>query len=394
MLQHILGEFSSNIGFHFSELLNRPFVKPYWVFVSLSHKCNFNCRMCGVKNILKKHELDLDTVKKVLLDVSGWGNDCVVVFTGGEPFLRKDIFEIIDYSVSLKLKVEVVTNGSLINNQAIAQRIIGSGLKNIAISLDGVDPATHDYIRGSNGAHKEAIEALNFLCQEKRSRGSGPQVSIWTTVMRENIAQLYDMIFLAKELGVECLVYHPVIVAQDDMQSTFKGGSLWPAKSEIARLREQIDKISSYQRENGLVAFLHDPYLWLKYFQGTLDKQDWKCNPFVFVDIGPDGNLRSCGPSFGNVRDAGLSACLQTDAADKARQRMKECPKPCLQTCWARPEADNLLEAVKEFNSKIKSAKGEKKDKLAAIMCGFKLLEEYEKILPEAQGRWKTGSAN
>lgn len=338
-----------------------------------------------MKNILKEHELAFDTIKKVLSDVSGWDNDCIVLFTGGEPFLRKDIFEIIEYSVNLGLKTEVVSNGSQINNQVMARRIIGSGLKNIAISLDGADPATHDYIRGRDGAHKEAVEALNYLCQEKQAAKSGPQISIWTTIMRENIGSLYDMIFLAKEIGVECLVYHPVIVAQDDMQSTIKGGSLWPPKSEIARFREQIDKISCYQRENGLVAFLHDPYLWLKYFQGTLGKEDWKCNPFIFIDIGPDGNVRSCGPAFGNVRDAGLNACLETDAADKARQRMKECLKPCLQTCWARPEADNLLEAVKEFNSGIKSAKGGKEDKLAVITRGFDILEGYEKKLSEAQ---------
>lgn len=384
MLQQILSDFRSNAGFHFSELLNKPLAKPYWVFISLSHRCNFNCRMCGVKNILKEHELDFNTVKKILDDAAGWDSDCVVVFTGGEPFLRKDIFEIIDYSSGLGLKTEAVTNGSLINNQAAAQRIINSGLKNIAVSLDGAYPDTHDYIRGRAGAHKEAVEALNYLCHAKRLRGAGPQVSIWTTIMRENIAQLYDMVFLAKELGVECLVYHPVIVAQDDMQSTVKGGSLWPSKKEISLLREQIDKICCYQRENGLVAFLHDPYLWLKYFQGTLGTQDWKCNPFVFVDIGPDGNLRSCGPAFGNARDTGLNGCLQTQAADKARQRMKECLKPCLQTCWARPEADDLLAAVKEFCAGVKSAKTEKADKAAAIEQGLRLLENYEKVLSEA----------
>ncbi|HCD37914.1 MAG TPA: hypothetical protein DEQ77_04175, partial [Candidatus Omnitrophica bacterium] len=174
-----LDEYKSNLGFHFSEILNIPLAKPYWIFISLSHKCNLDCRMCGVKHVLKGQELEFDLVKKALDEVAGWDSDCVVLFTGGEPFLRKDIFNIISYSVSLGLKTEVVSNGSLINNPQIAKSIIDSGLKNIAISLDGAHADTHDYIRASAGAHKKATDALRYLSQAKRIKGPGPQISAW-----------------------------------------------------------------------------------------------------------------------------------------------------------------------------------------------------------------------
>lgn len=375
-----LKQFETNIRYHFSEILNSPLVKPYWIYISVTHKCNFNCQMCGVKKILKEYELDLNVMKRVLDEIASWNSDCVIMLTGGEPFLRKDIFDIIDYSVSLGLKTEVVSNGSLIDNPQIARRIIESGLKNIAISLDGVNPQTHDCIRGVDGAYGKTLEATGYLCREKKIRGSGPQISVWTTIMKENVDELYEIIFLAKDLGVECLVYHPVIVIQDDMQHTIKGGHFWIKDEQIGILKQQIDKIVSYQRENGLVAFLHDPYLWLKYFQGTLAKKEWKCNPFVFIDIGPDGYVRSCGPAFGNIKEMDLTACLETKEAKKACERMQGCQKPCLQTCWAWPEADSLISIVQNFLSKLENLNEDNPNKKKIIREGLELLTRYEDL--------------
>lgn len=381
--EEILKKFNSDLEYHFSEIISRPLAKPYWIYISLTHKCNFDCQMCGVKKILKEYELDFNLLRKVLDEVASWNSDCVIMLTGGEPFLRKDIFEIIGYSVSLGLKTEVVSNGSFINNPHIAERIICSGLQNIAISLDGTNPQTHDYIRRINGAYKKALDAISYLTQEKKIKGKGPQISVWTTIMKENIKELYEIIFLAKELGVECLVYHPVIVVQDDMQNTIRSGSFWIKEEEIKILKEQIDKIVEYQQQNGLVAFLHDPYLWLKYFEGTLTKEDWKCNPFVFIDIGPDGYVRSCGPAFGNIKEISLTECLYTKEAQKARNRMKRCQNPCLQTCWARPESDSLDGIVQNFIFKVKESNLYDGKKQKIIKEALRILTKYERLIQD-----------
>ena len=379
-IPNILRDFDLNLGFYFSEIMHKPLAKPYWIFISLTHNCNLNCQMCGVKKILREHELDSSILKKVLEEVAGWNSDCIVLFTGGEPFLHRDVFEIIEYSVSLGLKTEIVSNGSQIDSPEIAGRINDSGLRNIAISLDGLNAQTHDYIRGTEGAYQKAVNALSYLSQAKRIRGFGQQISAWTTIMRENVEELCGMPFLAKSLGVECLVYHPVIVAQDDMQNTIKGGHLWITDRQIESLKQQINKITEYQNKNGLVAFLHDPHLWLKYFEGKLTKKDWKCNPFVFVDIGPDGFVRSCGPAFGNIKEMSLTACLNTPEAKKARERMMLCKKPCLQTCWGRPEADSLTNIVKNFFLQVKSLNNDSLEKKRIIRAGLELLGKYEDL--------------
>ncbi len=371
-----LREFKTNLAYHFSEVLEYPIAKPQWIYVSLSHKCTYACQMCGVVKILNGHELHPDLVKKAFDEIALWKWPSIITLTGGEPFLRKDIFRLIDYSVSKGLKIEAVSNGYLINED-LASKIISSGLQNIAISLDGAEEKTHDRIR-QKGAFKKAINAITNLVRAKKEIGGGPQISVWTTIMKENINELFDIVTLARDLGVECLVYHPVIVAQDDMQNTQPDAPFWIKGSELEALKGQIDKIVDYQAKHGLVVFLHDPYLWLKYFDGKLNRDDWKCNPFAFINIGPDGEVRSCGSAFGNVKDVGLDRCLISEDALRARGIMKACRKPCLQTCWAHPESDSLIKIIEGFIARTRTAKD--KDKL--LKDALTILKDYENRLP------------
>ncbi len=374
-----LKEFEKNLTYYFSEKLNYPFAKPHWVYISLSHRCTYTCQMCGVVKILKGYELPFGVIRSSLDAVASWNWDSVVMLTGGEPFLRKDIFDIIRYSVSKGITTECVSNGSLINED-LAKKIVSSGLNNIAISLDGARAKTHDSIR-EKGSFKKALAALSNLVSAKKRNRKGPQISVWTTIMKENVTELFDIIPLVRDLGVECLVYHPVIVAQDDMQNTSADAPFWIRDDNLKILREQIDKIVDYKNKYGLVAFLHDPYLWLDYFKGTLTKRQWKCNPFVFINIGPDGEVRSCGASFGNVKEITLEECLQTKAAYEARGKMKLCPKPCLQTCWAHPESDSLTGIVNILLSKIKDNPNRK----IFIQEAMKILSKYEQSLKDIQ---------
>ena len=378
----ILKEFETNLAYYFSEVLEKPFAKPCWIFFSLSHKCTYSCQMCGVVKILKGHELCLKDVKNVFEEISVWDWDFTIVITGGEPFLRPDIFDIFKQAQKLKLKIEVVSNGSLIN-QAIAEKIMFSGLKNIAISLDGACEQTHDSIR-EKWAFKKAVEAIKYLVAAKKAIGSGPQISVWTTIMKENVAELFDIIPLIKDLGVECLVYHHVIVAQEDMQNTSPHARFWLKEKDIHKLKEQIDRIVKYQRNNGLVAFLHDPYLWIKHFKGELTKREWKCNPFVFTNIGPDGEVRSCGAAFGNINKMSLQECLNTAEAYRARNTMKNCDKPCLQTCWANPQANSLPGIVNKLVYDLKNSNINREAKRELLDIALSRLIEYEGILKNA----------
>ncbi|MBD3263957.1 MAG: radical SAM protein [Candidatus Omnitrophica bacterium] len=375
-----LEKFEKNLAYHYSEVLNYPLAKPYWIYVSLTHRCTYNCQMCGVVKILKGYELDGELLKRTLSEIGSWKWRSAVVFTGGEPFLRKDIFELIEFSSGQGLVTECISNGYPID-QPTAEKIILSGLQNIAVSIDGANALTHDAIR-EKGSFDRAVRALDYLVRSKKKEGRGPQISIWTTIMKENVEELSQIIYIARDLGVDCLVYHPVIVAQDDMQNTSPQAPFWINSQQIPTLRHQIDTMVDYHKNNGLIPFLHDPYLWIRYFDGSLRREEWKCNPFVFINIGPDGEVRSCGSSFGNLKDMSLGQCLVTNESFEARRKMKNCQKPCLQTCWSHPESDSLEFIVEEFSRELKSKPPSQKVKyinkaLSTINCYQKLLKKY-----------------
>lgn len=372
--KRLLEEFENNLAYHFSEALEYPLAKPYWIYISLSHRCTYQCRMCGVVKILKGYELPAGALKKALDEIAGWKRDCVVVFTGGEVFLRDDAFELMGHAIQNGLATEAVSNGSLIDTD-MAERIASLGLRNIAVSLDGAKESTHDSIR-EKGAYKKALNAITCLADAKARRAAGPQISVWTTIMKENIEELFDIAVLVKGLGAECLVYHPVIVAQDDMQKTCADAPFWIKGEMLGALQKQIDRIADYQRQGGPVAFLHDPRLWLKYFDSTLEKSDWKCNPFVFLNIGPDGEVRSCGESFGNIKETSLNDCLLSPESFAARRTMKACRKPCLQTCWGRPESDSIAEIAGNFVNSIRV----RREKTRLLKEASRILDRYRDI--------------
>lgn len=383
-----LEKLKRDLRYRFSELLHEVFIEPHWIYISLTHQCNNACVMCGVRHILKDKQLPGDLIRRLLEEISSWKSDQVVVFTGGEPFLRRDTLDLVAKSVSLGIATELVSNGSLID-EGLAGRIVRSGLKNVAISLDGARAQTHDAIRGRQGSHDEALRALRLLSKSKKDSGpAGPQISAWVTVMDQNMDELNAIAQLTKSVGVECLVYHPVIALQEDMQRTKKEGSLWVAADRLEALRLQMGDLLNLSQTDRRIAFLHDPYLFLDYFRGDLKRSQWKCNPFEFLNIGPDGQVSSCGEAFGSILKMSLGDCLRTKDADAARKKMALCPQPCLQTCWARPEADSLEKVIDVFCAALDSRSDlSSHAKTALLGEAFCFLDEFEKTLKKRKAQ-------
>ena len=373
-------DFELNMKYYFGALLNKPLVKPHWIYISLLHKCNLKCSMCGVSKILRKHELSFKEIKKILDEVASWKADSRIQLTGGEPLLRKDIFKIIKYSTSLKLITELVSNGVLINKNT-AKKIIQSDLWGIAVSLDGSKPETHNQIRGMKGSFEKTVKGLKLLVEEKKEQKSNIQISIWTTIMNQNINELENIASLAEKIGVDCLIYHPVILSQTDMQHTKREGSMWVPKQKLNILRKQIDKLVEFKEKNGLIEFLHNPYWFVKYFDKTIRNTNWKCNPLEFIDIGPNGFVQSCGGEFGSIKTMTIEESMNTKKAELSRELMKRCKKPCLQTCWARPSADNLTNIFQIFFDNLEKAKLSKSEKKEYVNKSLYLVEQYEDMI-------------
>jgi radical SAM protein with 4Fe4S-binding SPASM domain len=173
--------------------------KPRLIFWELTKGCNLRCIHCraSATELSSPDDLSTATAKAIIDQITEVSNP-ILVLSGGEPLFRKDIFELARYGTEKGLRVALATNGTLVTKQ-VAQKIVDSGVKRVAISLDGADAATHDTFRGIPGAFDAAITGFRNL------KDLGMSVQINTTIARHNAHQLPDVLALARSIGADAL---------------------------------------------------------------------------------------------------------------------------------------------------------------------------------------------
>ena len=164
---------------------------------NVTRECNMKCSHCYINATEDKlnNELTTDEAKKLIDQISQVSRP-LLILSGGEPLLRKDIFEIIKYGASKGLKMGLGSNGSLINNK-IAKQLKNAGISTVSISIDSNIPMQHDEFRGVKGAWKKAINACKTLHK------NNILVQVNTTLTHQNYDQIDDIMSLAEDIGVE-----------------------------------------------------------------------------------------------------------------------------------------------------------------------------------------------
>jgi heme b synthase len=163
----------------------------------LTRSCNLSCRHCRASSKLGPYTNELTTEQCFkLIDEILLFSKPIVILTGGEPLLRKDLFEIIDYGRKQGLIMVMAPNGTLLTDENIA-KIIHSGIKRISVSLDGPDSASHDNLRQVPGAFTQACEGI------KKAKNAGLEFQINSTITKRNIGLLPQLMKLAKDLGAK-----------------------------------------------------------------------------------------------------------------------------------------------------------------------------------------------
>jgi radical SAM protein with 4Fe4S-binding SPASM domain len=140
-------------------------------------------------------DLDYPEACSVIDQLGAYG-PLILVFSGGEPLWRADVFDLAERARSRNLRTALATNGTLIG-PGMARRIQEAGFQRVSISLDGADARTHDSFRGHEGAFERAIDGLRCL------RDLGLSTQINTTISRRNASQLPAIMDLAASLGVD-----------------------------------------------------------------------------------------------------------------------------------------------------------------------------------------------
>jgi len=165
---------------------------PLHVQMELTAKCNHNCLHCIRQRDIKK-ELKAQEIKRILGELADSG--CLqLTFTGGEPLLRKDFFEICDFAKAKNFTLRLFTNGSLINH-SIIEKLKKIKFKEIKLPLFSVNPQAHDAITRTPGSLRKALQAIKLL------EINNIPFRVSSVIMRNNIQELGNLKKLAKQKG-------------------------------------------------------------------------------------------------------------------------------------------------------------------------------------------------
>ncbi len=170
----------------------------------MTRSCTLACRHCRASAQKGPYDDELTTQEclAVIDSIASMGS-CIVILTGGEPMLRKDIFGIAGYGTSKGLRMVMATCGSLLD-QLSCKELKASGISRISLSIDGIDAASHDTFRGVTGAYDIVMNAIDEL------KNAGIEFQVNTTITRNNVHDLRSIYCKAVELGA--VAFHPFLL--------------------------------------------------------------------------------------------------------------------------------------------------------------------------------------
>ena len=181
------------------------------LFLEVTPRCNLSCAFCGSRcnEHAETEEVPLEAYGKLLKEVKeNFGTKVFIVLTGGEPLLRKDLFELAAMIRDEGFLWGMTSNATLIGREE-AEKLVETGIYSIAVSVDGL-PAVHDRLRGKNGAFGKAIAGLECLKAASGDENRIADIMATTVFTRQTIGKIRDVWNLVRELPVD--TWRPISV--------------------------------------------------------------------------------------------------------------------------------------------------------------------------------------
>ncbi len=251
--------------------------KPHHAQWLVTRKCNYRCVGCNVWKEQDENELSTDEIIKGLKILKDIGI-IELVLSGGDPLLRPDIGEIIDYA-SDRFVTTVYDNGSQAVKKLDALRKVDFA----AISIDSLDEAKNDYIKAVPGAWKKAMNAVETLQKE------GIKVSVTPTISQMNLYEIVDITNYFTNKGIPvwyCLYSYDTSV---DSKQLFRIGK---ANDEFVITDKQAmvnlcNQLIELKKKNKKILMTTKLLKTLRSLYEEKEERTWKCqalNTFLVVD--------------------------------------------------------------------------------------------------------------
>lgn len=304
-------------------------MEPTFLIYQVTTACNSRCRMCGIWKIKPENELLLkefeDLLSQPLLKKIRWVN-----LTGGEPFVRRDLVQLVkalkDRCPALEL-VAIPTNGFLTDKvlstvKELLEVLGPSVLLNVNVSLDAIGEK-HDYIRRTPGGYQKAMKTLDGLMALQLAENSF-ETGTETVVMDHNIKDIRHIYSTLKE-------HTPHVNLTPAILSPYYN----PEDSECGKLSdESVDHLAAFFEELKLkepaYAYYHSKVCTIMQAK-KLTKRPFPClGGYKTMYLDAMGNVYPCLMlpipkfSFGNIRDAPMKELWYGEKADDIRKRLNK----------------------------------------------------------------------
>jgi AdoMet-dependent heme synthase len=274
---------------------------PAW---EMTTACNLRCIHCHASGGKPAaDELTTDEAKRLLDQLAQVPEFRMMAFTGGEPLVRLDLFELLAYSQALGFTNTMATNATLIDDD-VARRLRRFGLAIAAVSLDGFTAEQHDKVRGISGSFEAAVEGMRAL------RRAGIVLHVNITAMEYNVEQLAELMRLVDALGTGILLMYQLVPVG-------RGRSISKAALDLAANERLIRFMADAQRSTRAII---EPVAGPQYWPFLLQRAHISGGPLLrlaetvfhgcsagrgFVYVKPNGDVWPCPfieVSCGNVR--------------------------------------------------------------------------------------------
>lgn len=257
---------------------------PIRVFIDITRRCNLRCKHCYASKKVEK-ELDTNEMKSLLEELSK-NKVFEVIFTGGEPFLRKDFFELLEFANSLGLTSIILSNVTTITKED-GIKLSNLNVMRVQTSLDGLKE-THDEFRGVRGTFEDTVRGIKNLTD------AGMNVRVNCAQLSKNVKEIDALLELCANIGVVEFAWYKLLPSGRGREAM----NLEATPEEILPLASHLGELAGRYRDKLL--FLYSIPL-----SGKVIRKDFsfKKNPVLnpscgagrqFCCIIPNGGVKPC----------------------------------------------------------------------------------------------------
>ncbi len=320
---------------------------PIFCDIGITENCMLRCKMCRIWEAPERpDELSIEDWKDFITSLEEFGSDDIRVhFAGGEPLIKKGILDLISFANKKGFTTVMVTNGFLVDD-AMAEKIVRSGLDVLSISLDSLDAGTHDFLRGKEGVHSQAVRAIDYL---KRHGAKG--ISILTVITASNLDSLTELVKLVDDNDSLSSIYfqaisHPIAMPKDEQwYKKDEFSCLWPRDKRY--LNSVIDSLIERKNRGSKIS---NSVRQLEMFKSYFDRPDelngdTKCDQGDYVVyVHSNGDIFLCGQMapIGNVKTDNIKELWYSEKAGSRRKEIYDCKKSCLNVINCFEDKDKL----------------------------------------------------